>query len=146
MRRDQPGSLPADTRTCSEHVFRSRDWGLCPTLAVLRILGLVFAGTATDRRSEMVRFATETLGLERVQIGGAEADMFALPDGSYFAIAEPRSMGDTSRSVGFLVADLDEAVAELRKAGVEVGEPAENDRHRYVHFRAPDGKLYELVE
>ena len=55
-------------------------------------------------------------------------------------------MGDTSRSIGFLVADLDEAIAELRTAGVEVGEPAENDRHRYVHFRAPDGKLYELVQ
>ena len=94
----------------------------------------------------MVRFAAETLGLERVQIGGVEADMFALPDGSNFAIADPRSMGDTSRSVGFLVADLDEAVAELREAGVEVGEPAENEKHRYVHFRAPDGKLYELVE
>jgi hypothetical protein len=37
-------------------------------------------------------------------------------------------------------------VAELRAAGVEVDEPAENDLQRYVHFRAPDGKLYELVE
>ena len=54
-------------------------------------------------------------------------------------------MGDTSRSIGFLVADLDEAIAELRGAGVEVDEPAANDRHRYVHFRAPDGELYELV-
>jgi glyoxylase I family protein len=112
----------------------------------LRILGLVFAGTATDRRAQMVRFAAETLGLERLEVGGVEADMFALPDGSYFAVADPRGMGDTSRSVGFLVADLDEAVIELRKAGVDVGEPAKNDRHRYVHFRAPDGKLYELVE
>ena len=68
-----------------------------------------------------------------------------LPDGSHFAIADPRGMGDTSRSIGFLVADLDEAIAELRGRGVEVGEPAANDRHRYVHFRAPDGKLYELV-
>ncbi len=54
-------------------------------------------------------------------------------------------MGDTSRSIGFLVADLDEAIAELHDAGVAVGEPAANDRHRYVHFRAPDGELYELV-
>jgi len=112
----------------------------------VRILGFVFAGSATDRRVEMVRFVAETLGLERVRVDGAEADMFALPDGSLFAVADPRGMGDTSRSVGFLVADLDEAVAELREAGVEVGEPAENDRHRYVHFRAPDGKLYELLE
>jgi catechol 2,3-dioxygenase-like lactoylglutathione lyase family enzyme len=112
----------------------------------MRILGLVFAGTATEERAEMVRFARETLGLERVEAAGAEADMFALPDGSRFAVADPRGMGDTSRSIGFRVEGLDEAVAELRAAGVDVDEPAENDRHRYVHFRAPDGKLYELVE
>ena len=112
----------------------------------MRVRGLVFAGTATGERAEMVRFAQETLGLERVKVGGAEADMFALPDGSRFAVADPRGMGDTSRSIGFEVEGLDEAVAELRAAGVDVDEPAENDRHRYVHFRAPDGKLYELVE
>jgi catechol 2,3-dioxygenase-like lactoylglutathione lyase family enzyme len=112
----------------------------------MKILGLVFAGTATDQRAEMVRFSAETLGLSRTEIGGVEADMFALPDGSHFAVADPRGMGDTSRSIGFQVSDLDQAVAELRAAGVEVDEPAENDRQRYVHFRAPDAKLYELVE
>jgi catechol 2,3-dioxygenase-like lactoylglutathione lyase family enzyme len=112
----------------------------------VQILGLVFAGTATDRRGEMARFARETLGLESVQLGGVEADIFALPDGSHFAVADPRGMGDTSRTIGFQVAALDDAAAELRAAGVEVDEPAENERQRYVHFRAPDGKLYELVE
>jgi catechol 2,3-dioxygenase-like lactoylglutathione lyase family enzyme len=113
----------------------------------MRILGLVFAGTATDRRPEMVRFLHETLGLEQVRIGGVEADMFELPNGTRFAVADPRGMGDTSRSVGFLVESLDEAVTELQAAGVEVGDEAgENDLQRYVHFRAPDGKLYELIE
>ncbi len=112
----------------------------------MRILGLVFAGSSTDRRAEMARFASGVLGLERVAVAGAEADMFALPDGSWFAVAGPRGMGDTARSIGFLVADLDAAIAELRAAGVEVDEPAANDRHRYAHFRAPDGRLYELVE
>jgi glyoxylase I family protein len=112
----------------------------------MRILGLAFAGTATHQRAEMTTFVSETLGLERVRIGGVEADMFALPDGSHFAVADPRGMGETSRSIGFQVETLDEAVAELRAAGVEVGEPAENERQRYAHFRAPDGKLYELVE
>ena len=114
-------------------------------LAHVRILGLVFAGTATEHRAAMAAFAAGTLGLERVAIGGVEADVFALPDGSHFAVADPRGMGDTARSIGFLVADLDEAVAELRSSGVEVGAPAANDRHRYIHFRAPDGRLYELV-
>jgi catechol 2,3-dioxygenase-like lactoylglutathione lyase family enzyme len=112
----------------------------------MRILGLAFAGTATDQRVQMARFAADTLGFECVEVGGVDADMFSLPDGSYFAVADPRRMGDTSRSIGFLVADLGEAVGELRSAGVAVGEPAANERHRYVHFTAPDGKLYELVE
>jgi hypothetical protein len=66
----------------------------------MRIVGLVFAGTSTEHRSEMVRFVRETLGLEQVRIGGVEADVFG----------------------------------------------PENDLQRYIHFRAPDGKLYELIE
>ena len=113
---------------------------------LMEILGLVFAGSATDRRPEMARFVDDVLGLEPAPAGGVSADMFALPDGAFFAVAGPRDMGETSRTIGFLVADLEAAVAELRAAGIEVDEPAANDRHRYVHFRAPDGKLYELVE
>ena len=112
----------------------------------MRILGIVFAGSATDRREETAQFAEDVLGLRRVHVDGAGADMFALPDGSFFAVAGPREMGETSRSLGFHVADLDEAIATLRTAGVHVGEIAENERFRYAHFRAPDGALYELVE
>jgi catechol 2,3-dioxygenase-like lactoylglutathione lyase family enzyme len=112
----------------------------------VRILGLVFAGTATRERVEMARFVEDTLGLRRVVVGGVEADMFALPDGSSFAVADPRGMGATDRSIGFRVEALDDAIAELRAAGCELDETSENDRQRYVHFRAPDGKLYELIE
>jgi catechol 2,3-dioxygenase-like lactoylglutathione lyase family enzyme len=107
---------------------------------------LIFAGTATGQRAEMARFVRETLSLEPIHVGGVDADVFELPDGSRFAVANPRGVGDTSRTIGFLVERIDGAVAELRAAGVEVDEPAENDLQRYVHFRAPDGKLYELVE
>jgi catechol 2,3-dioxygenase-like lactoylglutathione lyase family enzyme len=112
----------------------------------MRILGLVFAGTSTPHRSEMADFLGETLSLPRAQVDGVEADLFALPDGSTFAVASPGGMGETPRSIGFLVEDLDDAAAELRGAGVEVGAVSENGRERYVHFRAPDGELYELVE
>ena len=72
--------------------------------------------------------------------------MFELPDGSMFAVSGPRELGETSRTLGFLVADIDAAVAGLRSAGCEVDEPVENARFRYAHFHAPDGHLYELVE
>ncbi|HZQ81963.1 MAG TPA: VOC family protein [Gaiellaceae bacterium] len=113
----------------------------------MRILGLVFAGTSTARRPEMARFLRETLGLEQVRVGGIDADVFEFPDGARFVVADPGGMGQTSRSVGFLIESLDEAMLELRAVGVEVGdEPGENELQRYVHFRAPDGELYELIE
>jgi catechol 2,3-dioxygenase-like lactoylglutathione lyase family enzyme len=112
----------------------------------VEVLGLVFAGTATDRRPAMSAFVASTLGLPP-GVGTDTADMFDLPDGSRFAVAEPRTLGaDTARTIGFLVADLDAALASLRASGVEVDEPTANDRHRYAHFTAPDGELYELVE
>ena len=73
--------------------------------------------------------------------------MFALPDGSSFAVTSPEGPDDTERTVGFLVADVVEAAEELKAAGVECDdEVSSGDRQRYFHFRAPDGHLYELVE
>jgi glyoxylase I family protein len=113
----------------------------------MRIHGLVFAGSATDRRAEMTRFVADVLGFERADDSGVEADLFALPDGTRFGVADPRGMGETSRTIGFLVDDLDAAAAELRAAGAWVADEAgANDAERYLHFRAPDGALYELIE
>jgi len=48
--------------------------------------------------------------------------------------------------VGLFVGDVDAAAAELHAAGVETDGISENAGWRYTHVRAPDGKLYELVE
>jgi glyoxylase I family protein len=112
----------------------------------MRILGLIFAGSATERRPELTRFAADVLGLAPMAVDGASADMFSLPDGSTFAVSGPRELGETSRTIGFEVADLEEAIADLHAAGVETDGIAENSEFRYTHFRPPDGELYELVE
>jgi hypothetical protein len=113
----------------------------------MQIKGIVFAGTATTARPQMSAFAEQVLGLTRTAVTGVEADLFDLPDGSSFAVASPDGMGDTHRSLGFLVDDLSLAADELRAAGIETdAEISGNARHRYLHFRAPDGQLYELVE
>lgn len=112
----------------------------------MRITGLGFVGTRTGARVEMAGFVRDVLGLVPADVSGVDADLFELPDGSSFAVApadEPRG----ERTVGFFVEDLDVAAAELRSAGVDIDdEIAANERFRYVHFRAPDGQLYELVE
>ncbi len=112
----------------------------------VHILGICFAGTSTRQRRVMSEFVSEVLGLPARDVEGVEADLFALPDGSSFAVASPGGMGDSARSLGFLVASLDEAVAELNAAGVATDPPTTNEVDRYVHFTAPDGHLYELVE
>ncbi len=110
------------------------------------ILGICFAGTSTAQREPMVEFVDGVLGLPRREAEGVEADLFELPDGSLFAVASPGGMGESARSLGFLVASLDDAVAELSAAGIATDAAASNGQERYVHFTAPDGHLYELVE
>jgi catechol 2,3-dioxygenase-like lactoylglutathione lyase family enzyme len=112
----------------------------------VRINGLTFVGTRTVARETMSRFVQDVLGLATIGLSGIDADLFEFPDGSMFAVA-PTDDPTGERTVGFLVEDLDAACAELRAADVEVDDSiAANKRFRYVHFRAPDGKLYESVE
>jgi catechol 2,3-dioxygenase-like lactoylglutathione lyase family enzyme len=113
----------------------------------MQIRGIVFAGTATQRRDAMSDFVEGVLGLARAEHSHEAADMYELPDGTRFAVADERQgHPGTSRTIGFLVDDVHAARRELIAAGAEVDEPRENERHRYVHFIAPDGELYELVE
>jgi glyoxylase I family protein len=114
---------------------------------MVRILGLVFAGTSTDARPQMSSFLRAAFGLSTAApvAGVTDADVFDLPDGSSFVVAEAGGMG-TARSVGFLVEDVASAADELRMLGIEVdAEIGANERWHYVHFRAPDGQVYELV-
>jgi catechol 2,3-dioxygenase-like lactoylglutathione lyase family enzyme len=112
----------------------------------VQIKGIVLAGTSTDARPRMRSFLRAVMGMRPAYVDGMEADIFDLPDGTSFAVADAEGMG-AERTVGFLVDDLDAAAEELRAAGIETDDaPTANARWRYLHFRAPDGQLYELVE
>jgi catechol 2,3-dioxygenase-like lactoylglutathione lyase family enzyme len=114
----------------------------------MRITGITFVGTRTDARPAMAEFLRDVLGLSPAEpAAGMDADVFDLPDGSSFAVAPGVAPDGDDRTVGFSVADIDEARTALEAAGVWVDpEIAVNERFRYLHFRAPDGHLYELVE
>ena len=110
----------------------------------MQITGLGFVGTRTPRHAEMAAFLRDVLRLDASVLPGVDTDLFQLPDGSSFAVVDAT---EPERTVGFTVADLDNAVMELRHAGIETDhEVSSNRRFRYTHFRAPDGHLYELIE
>jgi catechol 2,3-dioxygenase-like lactoylglutathione lyase family enzyme len=112
----------------------------------VQVRGVIFIGTATAQRHGMGGFVRDVLGFTPLDRPDMEADTFRLEDGTCFAIASPGGMGPTERSIGFLVDDLKSAVVELRSAGCPVDEIATNLAERYVHFIAPDGQTYELIE
>jgi len=112
----------------------------------MEIRGIGFVGSHTAARAEMGAFLRDVLGLEPTAVDGIGADLFALANGDVFGVASLPEHSVAERTIGLLVDDLDGAVAELHEAGVETDGIAENARWRYTHFRAPDGKLYELVE
>jgi len=110
----------------------------------MEILGLGFLASVTEHREAQTRFFKQVLGLTLDPIEGLDADVFRLPDGSGVAVY-PGEPGD-ERSVGFLVSNIESALAELRTSGIEVEDVVVAGRWRYAHFRAPDGKRYELLE
>ena len=112
----------------------------------MEILGLVFVGTSSAQHAEMGVFCRDVLGMTPVRDSGVTGALFELPDDSRFAAVDEWEPGVGGRTIGFLVSDIEQAAAELLAAGTKVDEVQENDRQRYVHFTAPDGLLYELVE
>lgn len=115
----------------------------------MQVLSLRWVGTRTTAYSPTLAFFRDVLGLS---VRSSEADFAVLqvPDGATVEIFGPASRYNrhlTHPVAGFSVSDLDEAVAELRAAGVEIVLPVQGgDTRSWVHFRAPDGFVYELVE
>jgi len=113
----------------------------------MRLQGITFVGTRTAARTAMAEFVQDVLGLAPTRGDGMDAEVFAMPDGSSFAVTSEHGDAGAERTVGFLVDDVEQAATELRAAGIATdGEVSSSARQRYVHFRAPDGQLYELVE
>ncbi len=118
----------------------------------MRVLGISWLGIALDEIAPMRAFAGETLGLE-VERDDEDFVVARFPNGDrleLFGPRGPRAPGqfDANEVVaGFLVDDIERARDELAAtAGVElVGEiQTIESGHAWQHFRAPDGRLYEL--
>ena len=119
-------------------------------LAAMKVLGIVWVGTRTDRFHDMASFFEHTLGFTQAE----QTDGFRnyrLPNADGVELFGPEERDHVHMTTGpvpgFLVSDLDEAVGELRAAGIElIGDTRHEGAYGWQHFRAPDGNLYELVE
>ena len=115
----------------------------------MRVTGIGWAGTRTDGYGAMVAFCTGVLGLTTDH----EQPDFAVLDtasGDRFEVFGPSDTEHryftTGPVVGFTVEDLPAAVAELKRAGVELlGGQVDDQGKGWRHFRAPDGNVYELT-
>ena len=113
----------------------------------MEIRGIGFVGSHTTAHAAMGAFLRDVLGLTPIAVDGVGAALFAAANGDVLAVAPPYEEDDAAeRTVGLVVGDLDDAIRELHAVGVETDGVSENARWRYTHFRAPNGKLYELVE
>jgi catechol 2,3-dioxygenase-like lactoylglutathione lyase family enzyme len=117
----------------------------------MRIIKLAWVGTRTNNAEPTVAFFRDVLGL-RLELEQPGFWMLKLPDGSKVEVFGPDSPINrhftTGPVAGFLVDDIQDATAELRSAGVEIlyESGVDDSGNAWVHFRAPDGNIYEFTQ
>src|SRR3954447_23405259 len=118
---------------------------------VMEVRNIRWVGVATSNYDAMVEFVRSVMGLpvnfddkSTVEFRTTEGDAFQViaPGDPYFDFFSNRARGPVPL---FEVSNLDDAYGELVAAGVEVVGPRGRDSQwEWIHFRAPDGNLYEL--
>ena len=114
----------------------------------MNVRGIVWMGVQTERFEEMQAFMATLLG-SAPPVTEAGFALWDLPNGDLvelFAQGRKPAFG-SGPVVGLLVDDLDAARRDLEAAGAEIvgGYGPNEDGYEAVHFRAPDGNVYEVV-
>ena len=115
----------------------------------MNVIALIWVGTRTTDFAATAAFFENVMGLA---VRNAEPDFTILdvPDGATVEIFGPASGHNehlTHPVAGFEVTDLRGAADELTAAGAALVLPITGGRDKsWLHFRAPDGFVYELTE
>lgn len=115
----------------------------------MKIKGIVWLGTRTDRFDQMTDFCRGLLGLSQSHFEPGFA-VFEMPNGDVFEVFGSQQSMNTFMNHpvgGFLVDDIVAARAEMEAKGIEFIGPVHEDSedYKWTHFRAPDGFVYELT-
>ena len=117
----------------------------------MRVEGVSWVGVRTEQFAAMAGFFRDVVGLEPV-VERHDFVVFRMPDGDQVEIFGPDGPNPVERFAhgevvaGLLVDDIEAATEELRQAGIELIGDRQNSESGYSwqHFRAPDGKVFEL--
>jgi catechol 2,3-dioxygenase-like lactoylglutathione lyase family enzyme len=118
----------------------------------MEVRNIRWVGIPVQNYDAMAAFLGQVLGL-RVNFQESTTAEFSTVEGDQIQIMAP---GDpyydffTENAAGpvplFEVSDVHRARGELEEAGIEViGATGRDSRWEWIHFRAPDGNLYELA-
>jgi catechol 2,3-dioxygenase-like lactoylglutathione lyase family enzyme len=118
----------------------------------MQVRNIRWVGTATPEYTAMAAFARDVLGMRVGFEEEATTELLTL-DGDAFQVFGPGDdyhefFGRHARGPVplFEVDDVQAAREELVRAGIEViGDIAHDSTWEWIHFRAPDGHLYELA-
>ena len=112
----------------------------------MRVKGIVWLGTRTERFDEMRDFFLDLTGVSPRDDRGLA--VFDLAGGDRIEVFDSATGESymTGPVVGFLVEDVAAARAELEARGIEFLSPIQSGAgSSWSHFRAPDGNVYELT-
>jgi len=117
----------------------------------VKVKGVGWLGSPTDRFDDMVRFAVDVLEL-KPRINESDFAVFDLADGDTYEIFGPRAIADAHQfmrcpTAGFLVDDVAAARREMETKGVLFIGPVyrSSGGYSWSHFFAPDGHVYEIT-
>jgi predicted enzyme related to lactoylglutathione lyase len=122
------------------------------SVAQMRVQGISWVGVKTDSYQQMKEFFADVVGLA-VDHEQSDFAVFRFPTGDKLEIFGPDADDPAEQFAvekvvaSLLVDDIDDAIAALRAADVELigTKQAGGDGYFWQHFRVPDGKVFELV-
>jgi catechol 2,3-dioxygenase-like lactoylglutathione lyase family enzyme len=116
----------------------------------VRVRGIRWLGTPTDRYQETVAFARDILGLQ-LRFEEDDFAVFETENGDTFEVFGPKGIADghefmVAPVAGFEVDDVIASRREMEAKGIRfIGEVHRGDSSAWSHFYGPDGHVYEIT-